>query len=156
MAPDSANAQSDSIARGGTPGFGLGGGTITSGLTGKYYLGRETALQGFVGSWRGFAFSLSMDFVYEFADLAETDDGRLFAGVGGGVGFAQSYDFGGTSFLALNVVLEMGWHFQAVPLEIVLDVRPTVLVGPAVDFYGRFASFDPFGFGIAFRWFFPG
>ncbi len=152
-APDQARAQqSEPIAQPGTFGVGLGGGTITSGVTAKYYLSRETAIQGFLGSWRDLGLSLSADFLYEFAELTENDDGRLFAGVGGGVGFAQGYRFGG-SFLVLNGVFELGWHFRSFPLEILLDVRPTFALGPATTF-GRYAGFDPLGVGLAFRWFF--
>lgn len=155
-APDQARAQqSDPIAQSGTFGIGLGGGTITSGLTGKYYLSRETAIQGFLGSWRDLGWSLSADFLYEFADLTENGDGRLFAGVGGGVGFAQGYRLGG-NFLVLNGVFELGWHFRSFPLEIVLDVRPIVSLGPAAGVFGRYGGFEPFGVGVAFRWFFPG
>jgi hypothetical protein len=131
-----------------TFGLGLGGGTLSNGLTAKYYLGEDDAVQAVFG-FSGWGFSLGADYVHEFAPLYKHPRGELFWGVGGGAG-AVFYDVGidSATVFGLSAVIELGWHFKSIPLEIVTDWRPTYFVG---DYIGGFYFA---GGGGAIRWFF--
>lgn len=147
---------------GGNFGLGLGKGTLASGITGKYYLSADTALQGHIGytpgwSWgrcgrgrydydcRGYyGFGLNVDYMYTFSNLVEGGAGRLFASGGGGGAISSVGPYGGGA-LAINGVLELGWHFSEVPIELVLDWRPFFALGP-----GILPGFFDFGFSARF------
>lgn len=121
MLPADGNAQE--IGNGKNFGLGVAGGNYYSSLTGKYYLDQKSAIQGFltIGYFGGYG--IAADYVYEFTTLANPSPGRLFLGAGGGAGlFGGGYDY---AALTINGVLELGWHFTEVPLELVVDVRPT-------------------------------
>lgn len=149
MAP--APSQADTIGSEDNIGIGLGTGTFTSGLTGKFYLDKKSAIQlhvGNFGTWGnyycGFAcgFGLSADYIYEFQDLVNESAGRLFLGAGGGAYFA-SYDAYGrygryAGSFGLHGVFELGWHFSEFPLEIVIDIRPVFDFTPGFidNFFG--------------------
>jgi hypothetical protein len=130
-------------------GVGLGGGTLTSGLSGKYYLSPTSAVQAVVGSRFGWGLSAGADYIVEFPALAEGSAGRLFWGAGAGAGLVL-YDAGGKSGAVIGVagVIELGWHFKAFPLELVTDWRPTFFIGDALS--GLWLG----GGGGAVRWYF--
>ncbi len=108
-------------------GAGVGGGTLSSGLTGKMYLQDGLAAQGFVGAG-GFALGLGADVVKEFA-IESFPEADVFWGAGVGVGtFGYGYVGGGGVF-AVSGVAEVGIHLNQLPVEVVLDVRPTFLTG---------------------------
>jgi hypothetical protein len=129
-------------------GIGLGGGTLSNGLTAKYYLDESSAVQAVLGI-SGWGFSLGADYVFEFDPVYKHKSGELFWGVGGGAG-AVFYDVGidSATVFGVSAVIELGWHFKSIPLEIVTDWRPTYFVG---DFIG---GFYVGGGGGAIRWFF--
>ena len=139
----------DSIGASKSLGIGLGGGTSTSGLTAKYYLGKTTALQGFVGLHAGNGTSLGADYIMEFPDLAAGSAGRLFWGAGLGAGLLL-YSVGNNSGAHIGVsgVVELGWHFASFPLELIADWRPTFWIGD------HFSGLHFEGGGGAIRWFF--
>lgn len=143
-----APAQSQEIGAGKDIGVGLGWGTFAAGLTGKYYMGPNSALQGHLGStyvigyhdrgyhgyhdhdhgrFRDRGIGLSIDYVWEPAPIATAPAGRLFGGIGGGGAIFnipyESHSHGG---LAVNGVAEIGWQFSPVPIEVVLDYRPYI------------------------------
>lgn len=148
-------------------GLGLGRGTLASGLSGKMYLTPGTALQahlGYTNGWgwgscRGgqgryeydcrsaYGFGLNVDFVGTFAELARGSAGRLFAGAGGGGALSSGGPYG-NGLLAANGVVELGWHFSAVPIELVADWRPFIGAG------SRGAFFSLFDFGFSARFYF--
>ena len=129
-------------------GIGLGGGTMTSGFTAKLYLSQKTAIQGVVGvsSW---GTSVGVDFIKEFKPLWKPRFGQLIWGVGAGAG-ALLYNVGKDSATIIGVsgVIQLGWHFESVPIELITDWRPTFYIG---DYIGGL-SFN--GGGGAIRWYF--
>jgi len=147
---------------GGNFGLGLGKGTLASGITGKYYMSADTALQGHLGytpgwGWgrcergpydydcRGYyGFGLNIDYMYTFSNLVEGGAGRLFASGGGGGAISSSGPFGGGA-IAVNGVLELGFHFNEVPIELVADWRPFFAFGGA-----PLPGFFDFGFSARF------
>jgi hypothetical protein len=163
MLPSTAFAQGDyessgQIGQGKNVGIGLGGGSIVSGLTLKGYFSDKLAGQLFLGGagawgYGGFGFGIDGDIVYEFATIAEADGvGRLFLGAGGGAGFIANPFFSAGS---VNALFEMGWHFTEVPIELVIDYRPTFYFGGfnTLRFAGP-GGFIPWGFSGAFRFYF--
>jgi hypothetical protein len=144
------DAHAESFRRYGRLGLGLGGGTIAAGGTAKVYLGGRSAFQAVVGASR-WGLSLGADFIQEFRPLAQTPAGDLFAGVGAGAGVVMYRDaLDQATVIGISAVLELGWHFNRVPLELILDWRPTFFLGDFAGLGGFFGG----GGGGAIRWFF--
>jgi len=129
-------------------GVGFGSGTTTSAFTAKKYFEPNIALQAFIGT-RGatslHTFSLGADALFEFT-LREADIGRFFYGYGAGMGIF-SYSGLGFSSIGFSGVGEFGIHFSSIPLEIIIDVRPSL-------FLGDFAGISLLSGGSAVRWYF--
>lgn len=153
--PDEAAAQiapPDGVAIGqpGHIGLGIGGGTLTSGVTAKYYVGERHALQAYAGLWR-FGFlspSLSLDYVQELGPIVDIAAGHLVWAVGGGVG--TIFDLEGLEDIwhfGISAVTGPIWQFKFIPVEFGLDFRPSLVFG---DVYGGVQL----GFGGAIRWYF--
>jgi hypothetical protein len=136
-------------------GVGVDGGTVANGLSVKYYLAEATAAQVVVGV-QEFGTSIDAHYIMEFPALYESDAGRFFWGAGGGAGvYMYSFDSGlpgveevSEMVLSVQGVVELGWHFKSMPLEIISDWRPTFNIGDAVS------GFAAGGGGGAIRWFF--
>jgi hypothetical protein len=144
------DARADAFRRGGRIGLGVGGGTIASGLTAKTYIGGRAALQAVVGFSR-WGLSLGGDFIQEFRPFAQTPAGDLFGGLGAGAGLVMYDDtISRATVFGISAVLQLGWHFNRVPLELILDWRPTFYFGDFTGLGGFFAG----GGGGAIRWFF--
>ncbi|MFU8802687.1 MAG: hypothetical protein ACNA8W_02660 [Bradymonadaceae bacterium] len=131
-------------------GAGIGGGTLTSGVTAKYYVGDRHALQAFVGLWR-FGFlspALSLDYVQELGPLIDIEAGHLVWGIGGGVG--GIFDLEGLEDIwhfGISAVTGPVWQFNYIPVELTIDVRPTLIFG---EVFGGVRI----GVGGALRWYF--
>jgi hypothetical protein len=122
-----APAQAGTIGTTSRTGLGLGGGTFTSGVTVKHYLREGVAVQGVAGI--GYGATLGADLVKEFPALVSVEEGELFWGVGGG---AAIVTYGRAGLLGIAGVAELGWHFEDVPVEIVVDWRPVFVTGDAL------------------------
>ncbi|MCC6623261.1 MAG: hypothetical protein IT385_18525 [Deltaproteobacteria bacterium] len=132
-------------------GLGIGSGTLSNGLSAKYFMSKQDALQfhlgefgggGFEHRWRRFddGIGLGVDYLFEMPDIARA--GRAFDlawNVGGGIGLGfddddrddrDDWDFG----LAVAFVLGLEFNFIPIPIDIVIEWRPGVLLVPDVDF----------------------
>lgn len=125
-------------------GIGLASGFATNTLTGKLYLGNNAAIQGFVGGYRFQGLALTVDYVVEPVELAKGQAGRFFLGFGGGADFWSGNHY---SSIGLHGIVELGWHLRAVPLEFVIDWRPTF-------FFGDSSGLGYDGANGAVRWYF--
>ena len=129
-------------------GIGLGSGTTTSAITAKRYFEPNIAIQAFVGT-RGatslHTFSIGADALLEFT-LYEAEIGRFFYGYGWGLGLF-SYTGLGFGSIGFSGVGEVGIHFSSMPLEIIIDIRPSI-------FLGDFAGISLLSGGSAVRWYF--
>ncbi len=130
----------------GSFGIGIGAGTISSGLSLKYYSSPSFALQANVGTYGtagdrsnfdGLAFSV--DGLLEQNALFKNDvvsiDWNL--GLGAGLGLYND-DLG----LAVAGVVGVEFNFVPVPIDFVVEYRPTLLLSPdvhlePVDFSGH-------------------
>src|SRR5690606_37502500 len=87
------------LASAGRLGLGLGSGSWTNGISGKYYLSDAMSVQGVVGSgwgWGGFGLAANVDVLWEQKPLVDVEPGALhwYLGLGGnlmlGTGFGGS------------------------------------------------------------------
>lgn len=128
----------------GTFGIGLGAGTVSNGLSGKYYMG-SFALQANLGLFgagadrfgnNGFAFSV--DGLLEqnalFKNGVVSIDWNL--GLGAGLGASDN-----AFVLAAAGVLGLEFNFIPVPIDFVVEYRPTLVITEldlnVIDFTGH-------------------
>ncbi len=137
----------------GNVGVGLGAGTFASGLSLKYFPDSAIAFQGNIGAWRGYwlgskrdyrdyggrgSLALSADVLFEqptFAGNGDIDLAWNF-GLGGGLGLSDYRDtigFAAAGILGLEILINV------IPIDLVLEFRPTVLIVP--DVYFDFVDF---------------
>jgi hypothetical protein len=129
-------------------GLGIGGGTMTNGVTGKIFLNRKNAIQGFagIGKW-GLAFGGG--YVRTIGTLWKGRPGRCFWSLGLDAS-VMLYDEQPSTFhlLSVSAIIELGWHTSAVPLEVILDYRPSFFIGEIHPGLKLNVA------GAALRWFF--
>ena len=119
------------IRQAGNFGLGIGGGTYNSGLSLKYYTTGSQALQGVVGfnlrrDWIG----LNLDYLFEMPALATGSVVELGWNLGPGVAVGIS-DYGVGAAVAGVAGLEL--NFNPIPIDLVLEWRPSLNVVPNVD-----------------------
>jgi hypothetical protein len=132
VAPGSARADGGRRASG--FGLGLGSATIANGLSMKYFLG-GSALQGVVGVRGGGGIderfrhadgvAVGVDYLFEMPSLAASQYFTLDWSFGLGAGFGVS-TAGGSPSLAGSGVAGLEFNFTRVPLDVVVEYRPTV------------------------------
>ncbi|MCO4764552.1 MAG: hypothetical protein KC502_23785 [Myxococcales bacterium] len=134
-----ATASASNIRQSGKFGVGVGSGTTTNGLSGKYFLGTSTALQVTVGG-NGFDFGglhVGADYLFEMPPLATGSvlDVAWNAGIGAGA------VIGDPLILAVSGVIGLELLFKPVPIDLVFEYRPSVLLIPKVGFgFGGFTG----------------
>lgn len=137
------------FAQKGKLGIGLGGSNLVSGLTAKYYLDSRVAAQLSLGAWAGYGALVGLDGIYEMPQLFKQDALSInwHVGVGAAVGNYRDSSYNGVNVGASGIV-GLGFQLTAIPIEVVLDIRPTF-------FYGTYWNY-PFyaGGGGAIRFFF--
>lgn len=133
------SAHAADFRSGGNFGLGLGGGTFSSGISGKYYLSDSNAIQGVIGTWGytgGYGssgFALSADYLWEMPIFASTDpvDFGWNVGAGAALGTIPALEY---MYVGIAGVIGIEANFNPVPIDIVLEYRPTVVVVPGVGF----------------------
>lgn len=146
VAPSALAAKPARIIQGqGHWGIGLGGGTATAGLSGKYFLSDHSSLQGIMGGagyghhsdFGDTALGLGVDWLYEGAPLFHED---LILDIGWEIGFGGWTWVGDPFWLGANGVLGLQFEFVPIPLDVVFEYRP------AMRFYDDFGvEFGDFG-----------
>lgn len=138
---------SAALAESGRFGLGLGGGTLSNGVSGKLYLSDRLAAQALVGWWLGAGFSVGADLIYERAFFQSADlTLNLYGGAGPALGvFTVETP---ATLAAVAAVGGAGLHLVNVPVEVAIELRPTVLIGD--NFWNGFY----FGAGGAVRYYF--
>lgn len=150
LGPGQAIAQQEmrDLGKQGDFGLGLGASTFASGATLKYYVYDRHALQLLAGIFGFRGLNLTADYVQETDPLWKVESGHLRAGLGGGVTAVFYNDFGDDAWLGgVHGLGQMTWQFRTFPVELALELRPTVLFG---DFVGGFYL----GTGGAIRYYF--
>ena len=119
------------IRQGGNFGLGIGGDTYNSGLSLKYYMSSGQALQGVVGfNYRRDWIGLNLDYLFEMPALATGNVVELGWNLGPGAAVGIS-DYGVGAAVAGVAGLE--FNFNPVPIDLVLEWRPSLNIVPNVD-----------------------
>ncbi|MBI5610758.1 MAG: hypothetical protein HY902_17910 [Deltaproteobacteria bacterium] len=128
-------------------GIGVGGGTLTYGISPKFYLSTTDAIQATLGTSM-YGLDVGVDYVHEMGTWVDVAPGRLWWDLGAGAE-ALLYDYLGHNSTVLGVagIFEVGWHFKKFPVELTASVRPTFYIG---NYWEGFH----FGGGGAARWYF--
>ncbi len=134
-------------------GLGVGAGTSTAGLSAKYFFSDDLALQGVVGAGYGASsydpgpggnwdssLALSADLLFEMPAFYSTEGVDLAWSIGPGIGTWLSDSY---FALALSGAVGFEVNITAVPVDLVVEYRPRVLLVPdvAVDFYNLSGHF---------------
>ena len=138
-----------SLRSAGRLGIGLGNGWA-SGLSGKLGLADRLAVQLTAGTYglghgAGDGFSVGADLLVEMPALWRHPAVELAWSVGAGGGLALVD--GGDPGIGAQGVLGLEFLFVPAPIDIVLELRPRLLVSPVSDF-------EPFDFGGHVRFYF--
>jgi hypothetical protein len=125
----------DPIRSAGNFGLGLGGGSATSGISAKYFMADHHALQGVVGTWGlgrsgyGTGLGVSVDYLFEMPAITDTDPLELGWNLGLGGWFATA---GGGTALGAQGVAGLEFAFHPVPIDVVIEYRPGLIIVPGV------------------------
>ncbi len=134
-----AAADNAPIHTAGRIGIGIGSGTIANGLSGKYYTGSKFAFQanvGTVGGSGGDRFSdnggiaVSLDGLIENGPLVTTEHFTIDWSYGLGAGLGLRND---VSAIAVSAIAGLEFNFKPLPVDLVLEYRPHLLVNPDVE-----------------------
>jgi hypothetical protein len=116
-------------------GVGIGAGTIANGLSLKYYLG-GASLQGVVGTFGGGnvgdrftrfnGIAGSLDYLFEMPSLARSQYFTVDWSFGLGGGFGVQTFSNGSPALAGSGIAGLEFNFTKVPLDLVIEYRPSV------------------------------
>ena len=135
-------------AHAGKFGLGLGGSSLSSGLSAKYFVTDKVALQGTLGTWFG-GLSVGADVLWEMPVIVKAAAGALNWNIGGGAGLELFNGlYGSATALGVSGVAGLAWQFRVFPVEVTAELRPTYIAGN--EFYGGFY----FGGGGAVRYYF--
>lgn len=133
---------------GGSTGVGVGSGTFANGLSIKHVMG-GSAIQANVGSWGtyrkfGGGLALSADYLLEMPTLASVSilDVAWNVGLGAGAGLVSD-----SLAVAAAGVAGLEFNFKPLPIDLVLEYRPGLLIVPDV-------SIDLVNFTGHLRWYF--
>ena len=132
-------------------GIGVGGGTTGAGVSAKTFLSDNQALQGVVGLYGPWGqgaqgIGLNADWLWEMPTLAEGEPVELAWNAGLGAGAALFPEFNSLG-VGVSGVLGLELAFKPVPLDLVIEYRPTLSVLPGI-------GLDPLAFTGHLRWFF--
>lgn len=143
LATTTASADAEHPRTPGNFGLGLGAGTSTAGLSMKYFTTNGTALQGVIGAGYGHhhhddhvddfhgGLGAGLDFLFEMPYLAEGEDVTLGWNIGPGVGVWLDDHY---AAVAAAGVLGLELGIIPVPLDVVVEYRPRLLLVPDVGF----------------------
>lgn len=137
-------ADPEPVRRQGNLALGLGGGTSTAGLSAKYFLRDALSLQGVLGAGYGTGrwsdgpgggwdsgLGVGADLLFELPAFYETPEVELAGAVGPGVGLWLTDD---RAALAASGAAGFEVNVSAVPIDLVVEYRPRLLVVPEVAF----------------------
>ena len=111
-----------------------------SGISGKYWLSENTAVDGAFGYSFGDRYRFSMDYLIH-QDAFESPDFLLHYGIGGAVAGDRGYvtkSRAGNFALGVRGVIGIDYLFKRAPLDAFLEVAPIMFIAP------------PFGLSIDF------
>jgi hypothetical protein len=111
-------------------GFGLGGGSLTSGVHGKHYLTDTLAVQATLGVFPGWGLGGNVDGVLEMPQLWSADLASVNWYVGAGVNVAV----GAGLLLGASPIAGLSLQLHLAPIDVAFELRPTLQLSPALGF----------------------
>ncbi len=129
------------IRNGGNLGFGLGGGTLVSGIDMKYWFNPEMSFQATAGWYdlsRGFdtvVIGLDADVLFELPPLTQSESLDIVLALGPGAIGASG---GGVDLIGANLVVALTFNIDAVPMDLSIDYRPTIFFIDENNHFPRF------------------
>jgi hypothetical protein len=117
-------------------GLGFGGGAYSSGVTGKVFLGNTLAVQAFASLGWVWGFQVGADVLYQGKQLWTNGDLALNWEAGAGAFIAPGYG----AAVGVNGVAGLSLQYRPVPVELTVDVRPTLSFGS----WSAWAGYSPF------------
>ena len=131
-------ARAEGLRHAGNFGLGLGGGTYGGGLSAKYFASDTMAFQGTLNAWansNSSAIIMNGDYLVEMPDLANLDGMDIGWSVGPGVGLGLvTVDDYNSVTLGISGLAGLEFNLKVIPLDIVLEYRPRLLLIDTVDF----------------------
>ena len=132
----------DNIRAAGHWGIGLGGGLSTSGVSFKWFMADYLALEavaGFFGGGGAFGsdnlnsggLGLQADLLFELPTIVMAGD---VMELGWAIGPGVWTSIGGTFWLGVNGTLALEFNFIPVPIDLVLEYKPSLLLIDNIDF----------------------
>ena len=103
-----------------------------SGVTGKYWLSGNTAVDGAFGYSFGDRYRVSADYVVH-VDAFESPEFPLYYGVGGAISGDRGYitkSRSGDFALGVRGVIGVSYLFKSAPLDAFLEVAPIIFIAP--------------------------
>jgi hypothetical protein len=117
-------------------GLGLGGGTNTGGISAKMFLSDASAIQAVVGAYgnweNGTGLGLNADYLYEMPAIADVEAVEIAWNLGAGAGLGGNSKSNALS-VGVSGVAGLEFAFKPVPLDLVIEYRPTLHVVPKVE-----------------------
>ena len=131
-----------------TLGIGVGGGSVTYGLSVKSFINEKNAIIGTIGA--NYGFSAEAGYLMTVMSLYDGDAGSVDLAIGG-TGMVWMWDTPGVSqtIFGGRGILEFSYKFGGMPLEITAEWGPMYMTGDGI-FKGLYLA----GGGGAFRWYF--
>lgn len=105
-----------------------------SGVSGKYWLGEQTAIDGAFGYSFGDRFRVSMDYLVH-TNAFEAPEFPLYYGVGGAISGDRGYiakSRTGDFALGARGVVGVSYLFTRAPLDAFLEIAPIVFIAPPI------------------------
>ena len=103
-----------------------------TGISGKYWLSENTAIDGAFGYSFGDRFRVSIDYLIH-DNAFETPEFPLYYGIGGALSGSRGYiakSRTGEFSLGVRGVIGVGYLFKRAPLEAFLEIAPIVFIAP--------------------------
>lgn len=146
------------IRNGGNVGLGLGVGTLTAGLDIKYWFNPYSSFQTTIGIYGPRTFDpdalvlgADLDFLIEPPAFVKTEGFDL--GMNIGLGATVATGFEALDIVGAHPVVGLAFHIDAVPIDVVIDYRPTLFIVDELEGTGDL-RFDPAHLGLHVRYWF--
>ncbi|MCC6623265.1 MAG: hypothetical protein IT385_18545 [Deltaproteobacteria bacterium] len=128
-------------------GLGIGSATLSNGLSAKYFMSKQHALQFNLGvfggggaehRWSRFGgLGLGVDYLFEMPDIVRAGEAFDLAwnlGAGVGLGFDDDANDDWDTALGVSFILGLEFNFIPIPIDLVIEWRPGLLLVPDTDF----------------------
>ncbi|MEI7640300.1 MAG: hypothetical protein WCJ46_02155 [bacterium] len=106
---------------------------VPSGITAKFWQSEETAIDA-AATWGWGIMEVQGDYIWHRFDMVKVESGSLplYIGAGAYAGFWTNGNWHGRAEVGLRMPIGLAYLFTDSPLEIFLEVAPSLSISPAV------------------------